>query len=107
MWTWQKGRQETGYDKFTLISFWFFDAHLIYYPTGSHIPPHVDQVPSGKHYRVNIVLRPAKEGGEFVCNEVFINWSWLKFFRPDLHEHSVSVINKGTRLIFSFGWVTP
>jgi hypothetical protein len=104
MWAWKKGRQNTGYDVLTLFSFLFIDAHLIYYPAETEIPPHTDKA-KGRHYRINFVIRQAQEGGDFVCLNAFINWKRLKFFRPDEHEHSVTKIIKGSRLVFSFGWI--
>lgn len=107
MWfCWKQGRQETGYRKMTLFSFLFVDLYLLKYPTGTFINPHVDCVDNWKHYRLNIVLNKAV-GGEFICPNAFFNYSRIKFFRPDIHEHSVSMITSGVRFVLSLGWVVP
>ena len=67
---WQKGRQGTGYDKMLLLTARWplpFDSYLIRYPESSEIPPHSDPVQTGKHYRLNLVLKAPKSGGEFIC----------------------------------------
>jgi hypothetical protein len=100
---WKLGRQNSGYFKFTFFQFSFADCHLLKYPTGSEIKPHVDEVDGKKHYRLNIVLRKAKVGGVFSCEKSIINFPRVKLFRPDLYEHSVSKIEDGERLVLSFG----
>lgn len=88
---WEKGRQNTGYEKLTLIKKGFklgrlsgFDLHLIKYNDGNHIPPHVDAVDENNHYRCNFILKNAKSGGEFHCEKYTKFWRFI-FFRPDLH----------------------
>lgn len=104
---WQKGRQGTGYFKKKLFeshSGILCDLYLLKYPEGCHIPKHKDEIGFGKkHYRVNLVLKPAKKGGEFICEKTIINLPFLKVFRPDLSEHEVTKVEKGNRYILSFG----
>lgn len=105
---WQEGRQKSGYDKMLLLHGMFplpFDMYLIRYREGSYIPPHTDKVTTGKHYRLNIIIKKSKEGGEFVCNNNIINTKRIKLFRPDLNEHSVTEVKKGRRYILSIGWI--
>ncbi|MBB6523650.1 2OG-Fe(II) oxygenase [Pseudoteredinibacter isoporae] len=105
---WQKGRQNSGYDKMLLCgSYWPlpFDVYLLRFPEGSEIPPHKDKVKSGRHYRLNIVLKQAERGGEFYCESPIYENARIKFFRPDLSEHSVSKVEKGNRYLLSLGWV--
>jgi len=107
-WRWQNGRQQSGYDKMLIL--WGllplpFDIYLIRYRLGSYIKPHVDKVKSGKHYRLNIVLKQSKAGGDFICSECIINTKRIKLFRPDLNEHSVTEVKSGTRYILSIGLV--
>jgi hypothetical protein len=107
-WRWQKGRQLSGYDKMLLL--WGllplpFDIYLIRYRVGSYIKPHVDQVKSGRHFRLNVILKQSKEGGDFVCDNCIINTKRIKLFRPDLNEHSVTEVKQGNRYILSVGWV--
>lgn len=105
---WQRGRQDSGYDKMLLLqSMWPipFDVYLLRFPTGSQIQPHVDQVERGAHYRLNLVLRRARSGGEFVCATAIRDSPRIKFFRPDVSEHAVTRIESGTRYVLSIGWV--
>lgn len=105
---WEQGRQGTGYDKMLLLtSSWpiAFDSYFIRYPEGSEIPPHVDKVEKGKHYRLNIVIKSCKIGGEFICKDPIFETKRIKLFRPDVSEHSVSKVVKGNRYIFSIGWL--
>lgn len=82
------------------------DMHLIYYPSGSEIPPHKDPVLFGqRHYRLNLELKEAQAGGEFQCETCILRWGRLRFFRPDLYQHAVTKIDQGSRLIFSIGWL--
>jgi hypothetical protein len=105
---WERGRQKSGYDKMCLCwAMWpiKFDAYLLKFPEGSEIQPHTDQVVSGKHYRLNIVIKNAKIGGEFLCSNPIFETKWIKLFRPDISEHQVSKIVKGTRYLLSIGWL--
>jgi hypothetical protein len=105
---WTKGRQNSGYETLTLIKKGFkcfrlsgFDLHLIRYNDGDYIPPHVDTVDENNHYRLNLVLKKPKSGGEFYCEKQF-KLGRLHIFRPDKYIHSVTKCI-GTRYVFSFG----
>ncbi len=106
---WQAGRQPGGYEKRALFIGPLglpIDAYLIRYPQGSEIAPHVDPVAAGKrHYRLNVVLRAADEGGEFVCAATLFASARVKLFRPDIAEHAVARIVRGSRLVLSVGWL--
>jgi hypothetical protein len=105
---WRLGRQETGYYKMLLFCSKIpiqFDMYLLKYPEGSEIPPHTDNIKTGKHYRLNIILKNAKKGGVFVVKNCIFETKRIKFFRPDISEHSVTKIEKGTRILFSLGFV--
>ncbi|MFS1704285.1 2OG-Fe(II) oxygenase [Alteromonas sp. AMM-1] len=105
---WQRGRQQTGYDKMLLAGMYWpvkFDLYLLKFPQGSEIPPHTDKVQSGKHYRLNIVLQQAKAGGEFVCATPIYCSASIKLFRPDICEHAVTKVLEGNRYLLSIGWV--
>lgn len=104
---WIKGRQGTGYMKMLIItSSWplKFDAYLLKFPEGTEIPPHKDPVNNFKHFRLNIIIKKAKQGGEFVCKKPIFSSSRIKLFRPDKSEHSVKKVKEGTRLLLSIGW---
>ncbi|MGN6111019.1 MAG: 2OG-Fe(II) oxygenase [Kofleriaceae bacterium] len=121
---WTPGRQGTGYEILQIDraqpvvaralaclgtpfeDFW--DAYLIRYLDGSHIPPHVDPARPGlRHRRINALLVPASSGGE-----LHIDGSRIELavgdavaFYPDVERHDVSPV-VGTRLLFSVGaWV--
>ena len=105
---WQKGRQQTGYDKMLLAGLpWpvAFDCYLLRFNQGSVIPPHTDKNDKGKHVRLNLVLKQAKQGGEFICDETLYESKRIKLFRPDLHPHQVTEIKQGTRWVLSVGWL--
>lgn len=107
-WRWEEGRQQSGYDKMLLLWGLFplpFDMYIIRYKIGSCITPHVDKVTSGEHYRINIVLQKATEGGDFVCESCILNTERIKIFRPDKYSHSVTEIKSGMRYILSVGWI--
>lgn len=105
---WQRGRQQSGYDKMLLLTAHWplkFDSYLIRYPIGAAIPAHRDQVVSGRHYRLNIVLRRSPQGGEFICATPIFSSARIKLFRPDIAEHSVTRVEGGPRYVLSIGWV--
>lgn len=107
-WRWQQGRQKSGYDKMLLLYGLLpipFDIYLIRYREGSFIAAHTDKVVSGKHFRLNIVLKKCKEGGEFKCTNSIIDTARIKLFRPDINEHSVTEVKSGNRYILSIGWI--
>lgn len=104
---WRSGRQNSGYYKMLLFSFWRFDCYLLKFTEGSSIKSHVDPVPGYKHYRLNILLKNAEDGGDFVCDSpLILNTKRVKFFRSDLVLHSVTKIVKGSRYVLSFGFCT-
>jgi hypothetical protein len=105
---WQRGRQGTGYDKMLLLTAPWpipFDSYLIRYPEGTAIPAHTDPVQSGRHYRLNVILKSPQSGGEFLCVNPIYASSRIKFFRPDTCEHSVTRVVGGSRYVLSVGWV--
>lgn len=104
---WIDGRQDTGYQRMLFLRSrrFKFDVYLLRFPKGSVIASHVDTVSEGRHFRVNIILKKAIEGGHFRCGHCIINRPRLKVFRPDLYYHSVTRVRKGTRYVLSIGWV--
>lgn len=103
IWKWSNNRKKTGYEKFKIVSLWFFDCYILRFRVGSMIPKHRDRVADKKHYRLNIILKHAKAGGEFHCANCIIDWGRIKLFRPDRHKNSVSEVTEGTRYVISFG----
>lgn len=105
---WRSGRQESGYEKMLLLVNPFiipFHFYLLRFRKGAEIPAHTDPVSDKKHYRLNIILRHARAGGDFVCSDPIYENSRIKLFRPDLSAHSVTKIIDGTRYVLSVGWV--
>ena len=105
---WESGRQKSGYDKMLLCtSLWpiKFDAYLLKFPEGSEIAAHTDKVETGKHYRLNLVIKRAKIGGEFICSNPIFQSNRIKLFRPDVSEHQVTRVIKGNRYLLSIGWI--
>lgn len=107
MFTWQEGRQASGYQKL-LLAGWspFFDLWLLRYPEGAHIARHQDEVTGRRHYRFNLVLKKARRGGDFKCGS-FYRVGRLVAFRPDKHWHEVSLVEEGTRFVLSLGVSLP
>lgn len=105
---WQPGRQGTGYLKRLIFQFTWpikIDCWIIKYPPDSWIPEHQDQVESGNHHRLNIVLKRAQTGGHLRVNKD-IHRGRVCYFRPDLVQHEVTKIVHGTRVVLSIGWIT-
>jgi hypothetical protein len=105
---WQFGRQGTGYLKVLLLEGTWplrFDSYLLRYPEGSSIPPHVDPIERGRHYRLNIVLKEPQRGGVFQCKKPIYTSRRVNLFRSDISEHSVTKILHGSRYVLSVGWV--
>jgi hypothetical protein len=105
---WRRGRQGTGYDKMLLLTApWpvAFDTYLLRYPEGSEIAPHQDPVENRAHYRLNIILKSPRSGGEFICATPIFETKRIKFFRPDKSSHSVTRVVGGSRYVFSIGWL--
>lgn len=105
---WESGRQHSGYDKMLLLTGRYpipFDMYLLRFPKGSYIAEHVDTVESGKHFRLNVILKKAELGGEFNCEKMIWESARIKLFRPDIMKHSVGRIEKGERYVLSVGWV--
>jgi len=107
---WQPGRQGTGYFKLKLLESQRlqFDCYILKYPSGEMVPSHKDRVATGwRHFRLNIVLKKAIEGGFFYYSN---SRTWhvgrrVVLFRPDITLHRVSEIKKGTRYVLSIGWL--
>lgn len=108
LWRWKLGRQGTGYEAFPLVlsKRLRLDCYILRYRQGAGIPPHRDPAPVGaRHYRLNIVVWPARKGGDLSCENYLFRLGPLKFFRPDLALHSVTPVEEGVRYVFSLGWL--
>lgn len=107
-----KGRHRTGYLKRKIFGtewgLWEFDCYLLRYPEGACIPPHTDKVFLKRHFRLNIVFKKAKEGGEFSAKgPLILNLPRIVFFRSDKVFHGVSAVIEGERRVLSFGIAAP
>lgn len=109
MWSWEKGRQGTGYEKLLLYQFSVmgcgFDCYLLRYETNHEIPAHTDPVAGKKHYRLNLELKQAMSGGKllFYKKRRWVEQGKLVFFRSDLQPHKVTKVLAGNRLVLTFG----
>lgn len=106
---WKEGRQGSGYFKRPLIvsKRFKFDSYLLKFPVGSEIGLHKDTANEGRHFRLNIILRQSRIGGEFICSETLLDWPRIKLFRPDLQEHAVTKVEDRSRYVLSIGWLRP
>ena len=105
---WQKGRQYSGYDKMLLLQNHLglkCDAYFLRFPVGSMIPSHQDPVQQGRYFRLNIIIKKSKAGGEFICEQNIINLSRIKLFRPDLYRYEVTEVQGSPRYVLSIGCV--
>lgn len=105
---WRGGRQQSGYEKMLLLANPFlvpFDCYLLRFQPGAEIAEHTDPVDDKRHYRLNIIIRRARSGGEFVCADPIYENRRVKLFRPDRSPHSVTRVIEGTRYVLSIGWV--
>lgn len=107
---WVNGRQNDTYFKLKIIEskLFEFDVHILKYPTGSFVGVHRDPVHDRRHHRLNIVLNKNFDGGVFekwhtVSSELITDR--IVKFRPDIEEHAVLKITKGTRYVLSIGWL--
>jgi hypothetical protein len=58
-----------------------------------------------RHFRLNLILKRPKAGGEFVCVDPIFETRRIKLFRSDLSVHSVTRVQGGSRYVLSLGWV--
>ncbi len=126
---WSPGRQGTGYEILPLrragsVAFSglvsralavlgtpfrdYWDAYLIRYGTGSHVPEHLDVAERGmRHRRLNALLAVAASGGELRIGGERVDLGVgdaVRFF-PDREVHAVTRV-VGTRLLLSLGaWI--
>lgn len=108
LWTWEPGRQNSGYRKFTLLFSKRFgvDAYILHIPQDVDIPRHSDVVPGHRHYRVNVTIcgKIRMHTSPWNHPQVYRIGNWFSFFRPDAIEHWAPPVTKDT-YIFSIGWI--
>lgn len=104
LWKWGNDSYHTGYRIFTLCFSKLFDCYIFHYKLGSYIPKHKDPSAGRKIYRLNIELVKAAKGGQFVCNKMIWSlWNRIYLFRADDSYHYVTLIEQGSRWVFSIG----
>lgn len=105
---WGNDKFDTGYRIFTIFYNRWFDVYLFDYPTGSLIPKHKDPGKRGAHYRLNVEICKAVEGGVFSCKGPHLRiFERVYLFRADRYYHRVSRVDNGRRLVFSVGITIP
>ena len=108
---WELGRQNTGYEKLKLFSFWRFDAYILRFKPGAYVDYHRDRINfprERKHFRLNILLKDCEIGGRFlVAHPCRLEARSIRcrfhLFRPDLIPHAISEVLVGTKYILSLG----
>ncbi|RFF27262.1 MULTISPECIES: 2OG-Fe(II) oxygenase [unclassified Wenzhouxiangella] len=79
------------------------NIYLVRYSEGHRVVPHVDMVSEGRLYKFNWVVVQPEAGGEFICEKNIFNlFGRFILFRPDLHQHQVTKIERGNRWLLSF-----
>jgi hypothetical protein len=85
----------------------YLNIYLVRYPEGHKVRPHQDMIAEGRLYKLNCLLVKPRSGGEFACDKNIFNlFGRLILFRPDLHRHQVSKIERGNRWLLSFALTT-
>ena len=109
MFKWGNDKFNTGYKILTLAYIrGIFDLYVFHYATHSYLPKHKDPKKYGKQYRLNIVLRKPKSGGQFWCKGKHFNFNdRIIFFRADSNYHGMTKIEEGSRIILSLGFYRP
>lgn len=105
---WVRGRHQDGYYfKIKLFESKCLksDLYLLYYPEGSHIPVHRDEVPGCRHHRMNVELVRPEVGGWLKYGSWNAKKQRFHYFMSD-EFHEVTKVEKGYRLVFSLGWLT-
>ena len=83
-----------------------FQLHVAKYGAGDQLAEHTDVVALGRMWRVQFVLRKAKQGGELLCEHFIVNRPWFKIFEPGKYKHEVTEVKEGERIILNFGiWI--
>ena len=79
---------------------------ILEYPTGTHITRHSDGDSTAHRsivgININLVLKKAVRGGEFICPGAILNTSRLKIFNGDKYPHEVTPIEEGTRMLLAY-----
>jgi len=101
---WIPGRQGGDYQKKLLAVFGIpyifgFDMYMLKFEPECHLKEHKDKTESGKHYRLNIIL---KGKGDFKCEKTIINTRRVVLFRPDKYLHSMKN-DESERTVLSIG----
>jgi len=113
--TWDKGRQDSGYEKMLLATskFFKFDCYILKFPDGVGIPTHVDpSIPGYEHHRFNFFLTTPSIGTGVVTIEG-PHWETkhgrAHKFRPDLYQHHMTparrIWSNNATYILSIGWL--
>lgn len=95
---WQKGRQNAGYSKLKLWTFWRMDGYILKFPKGTTF--HFDKT-DGRHFRFNLTLKGFWKLILKSC-EIPQNFLDSHLFRPDIEEHSANFLED--TYVFSFGF---
>jgi len=131
---WERGRQETGYERLALRTLVdhdslyqyladraltklgaphenHWDMWILRYPDGSYIPPHRDEatIYGLRHRRLNALIQAPQAGGAFLTAGIPVPLGIGDgvLFYPDKIEHAVTRVT-GIRLVFSVGaWLEP
>lgn len=85
----------------------YLSTYLVGYPEGHKVVPHLDMIADGRLYKLNCLLVKPRSGGEFACEKSIFNlFGRVILFRPDLYQHQVSKIERGSRWLLSFALTT-
>ncbi len=105
---WYNVGQNISYRKFVFSLRWpitfQFQIHLTRYKSGSWLSEHVDEIhEKERQFRLVLVLKKAKQGGELLCEHFITNRSRLKLFEPCKYKHEVTRVEEGERIVALIG----
>lgn len=101
---WVHVGQEISYRKFVLNVRWpitfQFQIFITRYGAGGLLEEHIDSTHEDeKQFRLMVLLKRPKQGGELICEKFIINRGRIKLFEPNRYKHQVTKVVRGERLV--------
>lgn len=115
MFKWEKGQENTGYYRMVLFHSKKLQCEiaLVKFPEMSYQPKKIDIFPKKENYRLNFTLKHAKSGGlmklhsrhkGFKASHTIGKDKRKVLFRPDIGQHEICRVTKGSRYDIYLGW---
>jgi hypothetical protein len=82
-----------------------FQVDYTRYLEGAELEEHRDRIAKEeRQYRVMLLLKKAKRGGELISERFIVNLPRLKIFEPCRYNHRVTKIEEGERVVLLLGF---